>query len=61
MATAIPGIWRLVTVDGDDRRAAPARDLRRVVLQYALSGLAALILLAGAGVYLLRDVGRDEP
>lgn len=60
MATAIPGIWRLVTVDGDDRRAAPARDLRRVVLQYALSGLAALILLAGAGVYLLRDVGRDE-
>ena len=59
MATAIPGIWRLVGVD-DDRGAAATRDLRRVVLQYAVSGLAALVLLAAAGVYLLRDVGRDE-
>ena len=60
MATAIPGIWRAMTVDGGDRRGAATRDLRRVVLQYALSGLAALILLSAAGVYLLRDVGRDE-
>jgi len=60
MATAIPGIWRVMAVDGGDRRATSARDFRRVVLQYALSGLAALILLATAGVYLLRDVGRDE-
>ncbi|MFL5944975.1 MAG: sensor histidine kinase [Gaiellaceae bacterium] len=60
MATAIPGIWRVMAVDGGDRRTATSRDVRRVVLRYALSGLAALILLAGAGVYLLRDVGRDE-
>jgi signal transduction histidine kinase len=49
-----------MAVDGGDRRAATTRDFRRVVLQYALSGLAALILLAAAGVYLLRDVGQDE-
>lgn len=43
-----------------DRQASPPHDFRRVVLQYALSGVAALILLGGAGVYLLRNVGRDE-
>jgi two-component system NarL family sensor kinase len=41
-------------------RTGDASDFRRVVLQYALSGLAALILLGAAGVYLLRNVGRDE-
>jgi signal transduction histidine kinase len=45
---------------GRDRPAASTRDFRRVVLQYALSGVAALILLGAAGVYLLQHVGRDE-
>ena len=43
--------------DGQERSA---HDLRRVVSQYALSGVAALILLGGAGVYLLEKVGHDE-
>jgi two-component system, NarL family, sensor kinase len=61
MASANPGIWRLTMAsDGGESRAGGARDFRRVVLQYALSGVAALILLAAAGVYLLRNVGRDE-
>jgi signal transduction histidine kinase len=46
--------------DGGNNKARGARDFRRVVLQYAFSGVAALILLATAGVYLLRSVGRDE-
>ncbi|MFL5968364.1 MAG: sensor histidine kinase [Gaiellaceae bacterium] len=60
MATAIPGIWRVVAADTGEIRTTDASDFRRVVLQYALSGLAALILLGAAGVYLLRNVGRDE-
>jgi two-component system, NarL family, sensor kinase len=61
MTTANPGIWRLTMAsDGGNSRADGPRDLRRVVLQYALSGVIALVLLAGAGVYLLRNVGRDE-
>ena len=47
-------------VSARDRHASGPHDFRRVVLQYALSGVAALILLGGAGVYLLRNVGRDE-
>jgi two-component system NarL family sensor kinase len=34
--------------------------VRRAVAQFALSGIAALILLGGAGVYLLRQVGQRE-
>jgi two-component system, NarL family, sensor kinase len=60
MTAANPGIWRLMQAGGRDRPAESTRDFRRVVLQYALSGLAALILLAAAGVYLLERVGRDE-
>src|SRR5689334_17802211 len=60
MTAANPGIWRLMQAGGRDRPAASARDFRRVVLQYALSGVAALILLGAAGVYLLQHVGRDE-
>src|ERR1041385_5479386 len=30
------------------------------VARYALSGFAALVLLAGAGVYLLENIGRSE-
>jgi signal transduction histidine kinase len=61
MATANPGIWRLTMApDGGESRTGGTRDFRRVVLQYALSGVIALVLLAAAGVYLLRNVGRDE-
>lgn len=61
MATANPGIWRLtMTREDGNSQADGGRDLRRVVLQYALSGVIALVLLAAAGVYLLRNVGRDE-
>lgn len=60
MSAANPGIWRLMQAGGRDRPAEPGHDFRRVVLQYALSGVAALILLAAAGVYLLEHVGRDE-
>jgi two-component system, NarL family, sensor kinase len=60
MDAANPGIWRLMQAGGRDRPAASTRDFRRVVLQYALSGVAALILLGAAGVYLLQHVGRDE-
>jgi signal transduction histidine kinase len=60
MATVEVGIERLMQARGRDRRASASHDFRRVVLQYALSGVAALILLGGAGVYLLRNVGRDE-
>jgi signal transduction histidine kinase len=36
------------------------RGVRRVVSRFALSGLAALILLGAAGVYVLRHTGRSE-
>src|SRR5690349_20521613 len=60
MAAVNPGIWRLMQASERDRPAAAKRDLRRVVVQYAASGVAALILLGAAGVYLLQHVGRDE-
>jgi two-component system, NarL family, sensor kinase len=60
MSAANPGIWRLMQAAGRDRPAPSTRGFRRVVLQYALSGVIALILLAAAGVYLLHNVGRDE-
>ena len=60
MEAANPGIWRLMQAGGRDRPATSTRDFRRVVLRYALSGVAALILLGAAGVYLLQRVGRDE-
>ena len=60
MATANPGIWRVMVAEGGEKRIGTSPDFRRVVLQYALSGVAALALLAAAGVYLLRNVGRDE-
>src|SRR3954462_11031067 len=60
MTAANPGIWRLMQASGRDRPAASGRDFRRVVLRYAVSGGAALILLGAAGVYLLQHVARDE-
>jgi two-component system, NarL family, sensor kinase len=60
MSAVDPGIWRLMQAGERDQPAAAERDFRRVVLRYALSGVAALILLGAAGVYLLQHVGRDE-
>src|SRR3954469_992638 len=60
MTAANPGIWRLMQASGRDRPASSARDFRRVVLRYAVSGVAALILLGAVGVYLLQHVARDE-
>src|SRR3954453_10340634 len=60
MTAANPGIWRLMQASGRDRPASSGRDFRRVVLRYAVSGVAALILLGAAGVYLLQHVARDE-
>jgi two-component system, NarL family, sensor kinase len=60
MTAANPGTWRLMQAGGRDRPSPSTQGFRRVVLQYALSGVLALILLAAAGVYLLHNVGRDE-
>jgi two-component system, NarL family, sensor kinase len=60
MAAAVPGIWRVMPADTTDSARGNRNDFRRVVLQYAFSGVVALILLGGAGVYLLRDISRNE-
>jgi two-component system NarL family sensor kinase len=57
-APAVPGIWRVVRTD--DPRGGDEHGVRRVVSRFALSGLAALILLGAAGVYVLRHTGRSE-
>jgi two-component system NarL family sensor kinase len=54
----VPGIWRAVRTE--QARADDPRGVRRVVSRFALSGLAALILLGAAGVYVLRHTGRSE-
>ena len=43
-----------------EARGGRNEGIRRVVAQYALSGIGALILLGAAGVYLLERVGRRE-
>jgi hypothetical protein len=60
LASALPGIWRLMHTESTEDRAPVPHDIRRAVAQYALSGVAALILLGAAGVYLLRHIGQDE-
>jgi two-component system, NarL family, sensor kinase len=47
-------------VRADESRADDPHGVRRVVSRFALSGLAALILLGAAGVYVLRHTGRSE-
>jgi two-component system NarL family sensor kinase len=59
MGAAVPGISRVMPAESRDG-ARNANDFRRIVLQYAVSGVAALILLGAAGVYLLRDISRNE-
>jgi two-component system, NarL family, sensor kinase len=46
--------------ESSDHQTAGAEDIRRAVAQYALSGIVAVILLGGAGVYVMRDVGERE-
>ena len=41
-------------------RRWPGGEVGRAVAQFAASGLLALVLLGAAGVYLLRETGRDE-
>jgi two-component system NarL family sensor kinase len=60
LGSALPGIWRVMHADGTDERTAFPEDIRRAVTRYAVSGLAALILLGAAGVYLLRHIGQSE-
>jgi hypothetical protein len=45
------------TSDGRGRRPA---SVRTAVAHYALTGIAALVLLGAAGVYLLRQIGERE-
>src|SRR5689334_4087456 len=57
----VRGTWRQMS----DAAGAPTRrgtgvGIRRAVVQFAVSGLAALILLAAAAVYELRQTGRSE-
>lgn len=56
-AAAAIGTWREMHVFEAGRARA---GLGWAVARYALSGFAALVLLAGAGVYLLEHIGRDE-
>ncbi|MDX6489747.1 MAG: two-component system, NarL family, sensor kinase [Gaiellaceae bacterium] len=56
-----PGIWREVHAEAEPRRRSEGRSaIRRAVAQFAISGIAALILLGAAGVYLLRQIGQSE-
>jgi two-component system NarL family sensor kinase len=49
------------TVEEATEHPGPSRaSVRRVVAQFALSGIFALILLGAAGVYLLRHIGQNE-
>jgi two-component system NarL family sensor kinase len=60
LGSALPGIWRVMHTKSTEDRAPVSHDVRRAVAQYALSGVAVLILLGAAGVYLLRHIGQDE-
>jgi two-component system, NarL family, sensor kinase len=59
-AGSVPGIWREMhdRAAGSQGRRFPW--MRGAVAQYALSGIAALILLGAVGVYLLRHIGQSE-
>ena len=60
MATVAPGIWRVMPGETIESGRASGHEFRRVVLRYAISGLAVLILLSAAAVYVLQTVSRDE-
>jgi len=60
LSVAVPGIWRVVHLGDSRRPGRAAAGARRVVGRFALSGVAALVLLAAAGVYVLQRTGRSE-
>jgi len=53
-------MWREMQLDRPLESHRAGIGVRRAVAQFAVSGIAALILLGFAGVYLLRSVGREE-
>jgi signal transduction histidine kinase len=56
-----PYLWREMSdPDASPRASSQGAGVGRALAQFGLSGIAALILLGAAGVYLLRDVGRSE-
>lgn len=57
---ALPGIWRVMQGEEPARQARDSRSVRNVVARYAISGLAALILLAALSVFVLRRTGQSE-
>jgi two-component system, NarL family, sensor kinase len=57
---ALPGIWRMMEPEERAGGALDPRSVRRVVSRFAISGLAALILLATLSVYVLRRTGQSE-
>jgi two-component system, NarL family, sensor kinase len=57
---ALPGIWRVMHVEESSRADGDPRAVRRIVARFAISGVAALILLATASVYVLRRTGQSE-
>ncbi|TML70418.1 MAG: sensor histidine kinase [Actinobacteria bacterium] len=60
LTSAIPGIWRGMEGQAAGRGSTATSGMRGAIGQYALSGIAALLLLGAAGVYLLRHVGQSE-
>jgi two-component system NarL family sensor kinase len=54
------GIWRHMPTLSASERRRPQGGVLPAVARFALSGIAALVLLGGAGVYLLSNIGRSE-
>jgi|tagenome__1003787_1003787.scaffolds.fasta_scaffold20937823_2 two-component system NarL family sensor kinase len=60
LTNAIPGIWRGMEGHATGRASTANTGMRTAIAQFAVSGIAALVLLGAAGVYLLRHVGQGE-
>jgi signal transduction histidine kinase len=56
----LPRTWRQMPTLAAPERGRPQASVRRAVAHFALSGIAALLLLGAAGVYLLSTIGRAE-
>jgi signal transduction histidine kinase len=55
-----PGIWREMDGANTEGGRSAGWSTRRAIAHFALSGLAALVLLGAIGAYLVRQVGRTE-
>lgn len=60
LVRALPGIWRSMQTQSPEHHDRGSDSIRRAIAQYALSGIASVILLGAAGVYLMRHVGERE-